>query len=48
MSNVDINVDGRTEKWTPVSHTATSRCDKNDELAMREPAFRGVKSCETN
>ena len=32
MSNVDINVDGRTdgltENRTPVSHPATSRCDK--------------------
>ena len=42
MSNVDINVDrqtdgltdgrtdGRTENRTPISHPATSRCDKND------------------
>ena len=33
MSNVDINVDrrtdGRTENRTPISHPATSRCDKN-------------------
>ena len=33
MSNVDINVDrqtdGRTENRTPISHLATSRCDKN-------------------
>ena len=37
MSNVDINVDrrtdgrtdGRTENRTPMSHPATSRCDKN-------------------
>ena len=33
MSNFDINVDirtdGRTEKRTPISHPATSRCDKN-------------------
>ena len=40
MSNVDINVDrrtdgltdgltdGRTENRTPISHPATSRCDK--------------------
>ena len=36
MSNVDINVDrrtdgrtdGRTENRTPISHLATSRCDK--------------------
>ena len=40
MSNVDINVDrrtdgltdGRTENRTPISHPATSRCDKNDHL----------------
>ena len=38
MSNVDINVDrrtdgqtdGRTENRMPISHPATSRCDKND------------------
>ena len=38
MSNVDINVDrrtdgrtdGRTENRTPISHPATSRCDKKD------------------
>ena len=37
MSNVDINADrrtdgrtdGRTENRTPISHPATSRCDKN-------------------
>ena len=41
MSNVNINVDrrmdgltdgrsdGRTENRTPISHPATSRCDKN-------------------
>ena len=41
MSNVDINVDRRTDGWTdgltdgrtenrtPISHPATSRCDKN-------------------
>ena len=41
MTNVDINVDrqtdGQTEEWTdgrtenrmPISHPATSRCDKN-------------------
>ena len=41
MSNIDINVDrrtdgrtdgltdGRTENRTPISHPATSRCDKN-------------------
>ena len=29
MSNVDINVDGRTENRTPISHPATSRCNKN-------------------
>ena len=44
MSNVDINVDrrdgltdggtdGRTENRTPISHPATSRCDKNLFLA---------------
>ena len=37
MLNVDINVDrqngrmdGRTENRTPISHPATSRCDKNE------------------
>ena len=34
MSNFDINVDrrtdGRTENRTPISHPATSRCDKKD------------------
>ena len=38
MSNVDINVDrrtdGRTENRTPISHPATSRCDKNDECLL--------------
>ena len=31
--NFDVNVDGRTngrtEIWTPISHPAISRCDKN-------------------
>ena len=35
MSNVDIHVDrqtdGRTENRTPISHSATSRCDKNEK-----------------
>ena len=38
--NFDVNVDrrtdertnGRTEIWTPISHPAISRCDKNDRL----------------
>ena len=42
MSNVDINVDrrtdgrtdGRTENRTPISHPATSRCDKNGQKGM--------------
>ena len=29
MLNFDINVDRRTENRTPISHPATSRCDKN-------------------
>ena len=29
MSNIDINVDRRTENRMPISHPATSRCDKN-------------------
>ena len=33
--NFDVNVDGRTygrtEIWTPISHPAISRCDKNDK-----------------
>ena len=40
MSNVDINVDRRTdgrtdrrtENRTPISHPATSRCVKNEEV----------------
>ena len=40
MSNFDINVDrwtdgltdGRTENRTPISHPATSRCDKKWDL----------------
>ena len=44
MSNVDINVDrrtdgrtdgrmdGRTENRTPISHPATSRCDKKNRI----------------
>ena len=39
MSNFDVNVDrrtdgrtnGRTEIWTPISHPAISRCDKNTQ-----------------
>ena len=38
MLNVDINVDRQTDRWMdgrtenrmPISHPATSRCDKND------------------
>ena len=26
----DGRTDGRTENWTPISHPATSRCDKKD------------------
>ena len=36
MSN-DRRTDGRTENWTPISHPATSRCDKkclSEELQM--------------
>ena len=29
MSNIDINVDRWTENRMPISHPATSRCDKN-------------------
>ena len=44
MSNVDINVDrrtdgltdGRTENRTPISHPATSRCDKNNKGTENE------------
>ena len=36
MSNVDINVDRRTdertENRTPISHPASSRCDKNNYI----------------
>ena len=47
MSNVDINVDRRTDGWTdgrtdgrtenrtPISHPATSRCDKKDLLKSK-------------
>ena len=50
MSNVDINVDrrtdgltdgltdGRTENRTPISHPATSRCDKN-EVVISQTTF---------
>ena len=46
MSNVDINVDrrmdgltdGRTENRTPISHPATSRCDKNENLLIPKQA----------
>ena len=30
MLNFDINVDRQTENRTPISHPATSRCDKKD------------------
>ena len=53
MSNVDINVDrrtdgrtdGRTENRTPISHPATSRCDKNDiygHFSINEPCYKEV------
>ena len=40
--NFDVNVDGRTnertdgrtEIWTPISHPAISRCDKNSLLLL--------------
>ena len=43
MSNVDINVDrrtdgltdGRTENRTPISHPATSRCDKKGKRKVQ-------------
>ena len=39
MSNVDINVDrrtdGRTENRMPISHPATSRCDKKKQLCAK-------------
>ena len=43
MSNVDINVDRRTdwrtdwrtENRTPISHPATSRCDKKDRYLVK-------------
>ena len=43
MSNVDINVDrrtdgltdGRTENRKPISHPATSRCDKMYGLCLK-------------
>ena len=51
MSNVDINVDrrtdgltdGRTENRTPISHPATSRCDKKEKLAI-SPLFHNIFS----
>ena len=40
MSNVDINVDGWTDgKRTPISHPATSMCDKNDKTLRFEPTM---------
>ena len=29
--------DGRTEIWTPISHPAISRCDKNDIILHDDP-----------
>ena len=56
MSNVDINVDrrmdGRTENRTPISHPATSRCDKKQEICFLRSACHlmlidiYVKFCE--
>ena len=41
MSNVDINVDrrtdGQTENRTPISHPATSRCDNKMSQRMTKP-----------
>ena len=49
MSNVDINVDrrtdGRTENRTPISHPATSRCDKK-AISLRFNA-RTSKYCDS-
>ena len=35
MSNFDINVDGRTENRTPISHPATSRCDNKRKTVVQ-------------
>ena len=49
MLNVDINVDrrtdGRTENRTPISHPATSRCDKNESQYFS--GLLGKVSCKT-
>ena len=50
MSNVDINVDrrtdggtdGRTENRTPISHPATSRCDKNTDQGHEMKSFPDI------
>ena len=31
----DGRTDGRTEIWTPISHPAISRCDKNTSCILR-------------
>ena len=51
MLNVDINVDrrtdgltdGRTDNRTPISHPATSRCDKNDSIFFLENNIQSAK-----
>ena len=49
MSNFNVNVDGRTDArtdeltdertdiWTPISHPAISRCDKNPVFEACRP-----------
>ena len=58
MSNFDVNVDGwmvgrkdrrmngRTEIWTPISHPAISRCDKNwsSDVQTQSDTNRPVQS----
>ena len=33
-----VNVEGRTEIWTPISHPAISRCDKKQLVQNRYAA----------
>ena len=35
---IEVNVHGRTEIWTPISHPAISRCDKKQLVQNRYAA----------
>ena len=55
MSNVDINVDrrtdgqtdGRMENRTPISHPATSRCDKKQLVSEVQISGKCLRSPDT-